>query len=170
MQRGVCIIKVFRTVTVVLIVLWMALIFSLSSQNAEISSETSGSVIVAVADIVYPDFSEMPSEKQMEIVASLQFIVRKIAHFSLYAVLGILSFLSVISYRQLKFSYRFLISAGICLLYAVSDELHQLFVSGRSSEIRDVCIDFCGSLIAITVLSLLARCVKKVYKIIRTAD
>lgn len=146
------------------------MIFYLSSQNAEISSQTSGSVVEAVADIFYPDFSEMPDEKQVEIVSSLQFIVRKIAHFSLYAILGILSFLSVISYRNLKFSYRFLISAGICLLYAASDELHQLFVSGRSGEIRDVCIDFCGSLIAITVLALLARCIKKVYKIIRTVD
>ena len=148
----------------------MALIFYLSSQNAAISSETSGSVIETVADIFYPDFSEFSDEKQAEIISSLQFIVRKAAHFSLYAVLGVLSFLSVISYRDLKYKFRILLSAVICLIYAASDEFHQLFVSGRSAEIRDVCIDFCGSLIAITVLALLSRYIKSVYKTIRTAD
>lgn len=148
----------------------MALIFYLSSQNAAISSETSGSVIETVADIFYPDFSKFSDEKQAEIISSLQFIVRKAAHFSLYAVLGVLSFLSVISYRDLKYKFRILLSAVICLIYAASDEFHQLFVSGRSAEIRDVCIDFCGSLIAITVLALLSRYIKSVYKIIRTAD
>lgn len=148
----------------------MALIFYLSSQNAAISSETSGSVIETVADIFYPDFSKFSDEKQAEIISSLQFIVRKAAHFSLYAVLGVLSFLSVISYRDLKYKFRILLSAVICLIYAASDEFHQLFVAGRSAEIRDVCIDFCGSLIAITVLALLSRYIKSVYKIIRTAD
>ena len=148
----------------------MALIFYLSSQNAAISSETSGSVIETVADIFYPDFSVFSDDKQAEIISSLQFIVRKAAHFSLYAVLGVLSFLSVISYRDLKYKFRILLSAVICLIYAASDEFHQLFVSGRSAEIRDVCIDFCGSLIAITVLALLSRYIKSVYKIIRTAD
>ena len=148
----------------------MALIFYLSSQNAAISSETSGSVIETVADIFYPDFSKFSDEKQAEIISSLQFIVRKAAHFSLYAVLGVLSFLSVISYRDLKYKFRILLSAVICLIYAASDEFHQLFVSGRSAEIRVVCIDFCGSLIAITVLALLSRYIKSVYKIIRTAD
>lgn len=148
----------------------MALIFYLSSQNAEISSETSGSVIESVAGIFYPGFLDMSAAEQYEIVGAFQFIVRKTAHFSLYAVLGVLSFLSVISYRNLKYRFRISISAGICLLYASSDEFHQLFVSGRSAEIRDVCIDFCGSLIAITVLALLSRYIKSVYKTIRTAD
>lgn len=148
----------------------MALIFYLSSQNAEISSETSGSVIESVAGIFYPGFSEMSAAEQEEIVGAFQFIVRKTAHFSLYAVLGILSFLSVISYRKLKYRFRILISAGICLLYAASDEFHQLFVAGRSGEIRDICIDFCGSLIAIAVLALLSRLIKRIYKAIRTVD
>lgn len=148
----------------------MALIFYLSSQNAEISSETSGSVIESVAGIFYPGFSDMSAAEQDEIVGAFQFIVRKTAHFSLYAVLGILSFLSVISYKNLKYRIRILISAGICLLYAASDEFHQLFVAGRSGEIRDICIDFCGSLIAIAVLALFSRFIKRIYKAIRTVD
>lgn len=148
----------------------MILIFNLSSQNAETSSETSGSVIESVAGIFYPGFSDMSAAKQDEIIGDFQFIARKAAHFSLYAVLGVLSFLSVISYRNLKYRFRLLISAGICLLYAASDEFHQLFVAGRSGEVRDICIDFCGSVLAITVLALLSRFIKRIYKHIGTVD
>ena len=148
----------------------MTLIFCLSSQNAEISSQTSGSVIESVASVFYPGFADMSADAQNEIISNFQFIVRKTAHFSLYAVLGVLSFLSVISYRNLKYRFRLLISAGICLLYAACDEFHQLFISGRSAEIRDVCIDFCGAALAITVLALLARYIKPIYKTVRTVD
>lgn len=148
----------------------MALIFCLSSQNSEVSSQTSGSVIGSIAGIFYPGFSDMSAAQQDEVIAAFQFIARKTAHFSLYAILGVLSFLSVISYRKLKYSCRLLISARICLLYAASDELHQLFVAGRSGEIRDVCIDFCGSMLAITVLALLSRYIKRIYKAVRTVD
>ncbi len=148
----------------------MALIFCFSSQNADISSQTSGSVIESVAEIFYPGFSDMTDTQQNEIIGTFQFIARKTAHFTLYAVLGALSFLSVISYRSLKYRLRIFISLGICLLYAASDEFHQMFVAGRSGEIRDVFIDFCGSLLAITVLAILSRSIKRIYKIIRTAD
>lgn len=148
----------------------MGLIFYLSSQNAEISSKTSGSVIETVADIIYPGFSDMSASQQDEIIGAFQFVARKMAHFSLYAVLGALAFLSVVSYRKLKYRFRVLISAGICLFYAASDEFHQLFIAGRSAEIRDICIDFCGSVLAIGVLALLSRCIKRIYKNIRTAE
>jgi len=60
----------------------------------------------------------------------------------------------------------FLISWALTTLYAASDEFHQLFVPGRSGEIRDVCIDSVGAiagvLIGILILSRLsARKVKK---------
>ncbi|MEE1238895.1 MAG: VanZ family protein [Acutalibacteraceae bacterium] len=168
--KGCKIIKAFRIITAVLLCLWMMLIFSFSSQNADASSQTSGSVIETVADIFYPEFSDLSEEKQIEIISALQFIVRKAAHFTLYAILGVLSFLSVVSYRNLKYSYRLLISSGICLLYAMSDEFHQLFVAGRSGEIRDVFIDFCGSLLAITVLALFSRYSKRIYDNIRTVN
>lgn len=142
----------------------MALIFSMSAQNATESDKTSGNVIKSVLSVIYPGFDGLAEESKAELISSFQFIARKTAHFSLYAILGLLSFLTVISYRNLKFGLRTALSAAICLLYAASDEIHQLFVPGRSGEIRDVCIDFCGSLLMITVLALSARYIKKIYK------
>lgn len=157
-------IKAFRSAACILLIAWMALIFSMSAQNAAESSKTSGNVIESVLNVFYPGFDGLSEDERTELIASFQFIARKTAHFSIYAVLGLLSFLTVISYRNLKFGFRIAISAAICLLYAVSDEIHQLFIQGRSCELRDVCIDFCGSLLAITLSALIVRYISKIYK------
>ena len=146
----------------------MAFIFCLSSQNADESSETSGSLIASFAEIFYPGFAELTGEEQEQVIGSFQFITRKTAHFSIYGVLGFLSFLTFVSYRRLRLISRLSLSAAVCLAYAISDEIHQLFVAGRSCELRDVCIDFCGALLAITVSALFSRYIKRIYKHIRT--
>lgn len=144
------------------------MIFSLSSQNADESSETSGSLIASLAEIFYPDFDGLTGEEQEQVIESFQFIARKTAHFSIYGVLGFLSFLTFVSYRRLLLILRLSLSAAVCLAYAISDEIHQLFVAGRSCELRDICIDFCGALLAITVSALFSRYIKRIYKHIRT--
>ena len=82
--------------------------------------------------------------------------VRKSAHFTLYFLLGlfIISFLREfipIDKRSI------LITIGIVFLYACSDEVHQLFVSGRSCEVLDVIIDTCGGVVSTAIYSLLYR-------------
>jgi len=42
-----------------------------------------------------------------------------------------------------------LISIIICIIYATSDEIHQLFVPGRSCQLLDILIDTIGSVIGI---------------------
>ena len=149
--------KIFRIVTAVLLVSLMIAIFCFSAQNATESSGTSGRIISAVIRIFNPSFDELTPQEQQNLIEPFQFIVRKGAHFSIYFIMGMLSFLSVISYRQINLKYRYLISAGICLAYSVSDEIHQYFVAGRSCEIRDVLIDFSGSVLAIIFITLLLK-------------
>lgn len=156
-------IKAFRAVSVILTVIWMFVIFSFSAQNSEKSSNTSAAVIENVVSAVYPGFKDMTDTEKTEKVESLQFTARKIAHFLIYTVLGILSLLSVISYCKLRFYLRTAISALICLLYAASDEVHQLFVAGRSCEIRDILIDFCGALLGIAICAVITRFTKIYY-------
>lgn len=133
----------------VLIVIWMIFIFSMSSQNSQESSNTSGSTIKLVLSTI-PKFSEQTQEVQDNIVEELQFIVRKTAHFTAYMILGILSILIFLQYEKInkKFQFAFL----LCVAYAISDEVHQLFVPGRSGEIRDVMIDSAGSFIGILIV------------------
>lgn len=157
--------KIFRITITIMLVGWMILIFSLSAATATESSATSSGVIEFLAKIFIADFDEFSVSEQESIIESLQFIVRKAAHFTLYGVLGILAFLSVVTYTTVPFLLRTIISAAFCLLYAISDEIHQIFVPGRSGEMRDVCIDFAGSMLAILVLLLFTRC-KKLKKFI----
>lgn len=46
-------------------------------------------------------------------------------------------------------------------LYAISDEIHQTFVPGRSGQVQDVLIDFLGVIIGICVLLFLVKLFNK---------
>lgn len=135
----------------------MILIFSLSAENADSSSQTSGETIKFIINIFYPSFDTLDSTQQTAMVESLQFIVRKTAHFTLYAILGFLSFLSFITYKSLSLKKRIFIISSVCFLYSLSDEFHQLFIPGRSGELRDVLIDFSGSMFAILILTFISN-------------
>ena len=47
---------------------------------------------------------------------------------------------------------KFIISLGVGILYAISDEIHQSFVPGRGASIRDVCIDTSGVIMGIIMV------------------
>ncbi len=133
----------------------MTTIFCFSSQTANDSSETSSGFSKFLACILYSDFDTFSEIKQTEILDGCQFIVRKVAHFSIYGLLGILTFIACY-FSKIK------ISPIICLLYAVSDEVHQHFVKGRSCELRDIIIDFGGSLTGIIGMTIIFFIVSKI--------
>ncbi len=136
-----------RAVTVVLLALtlaWSAAIFSFSSDNGEQSGGKSEAVCRFLLNTFDRDFDEMPLEKQQEKIDGIQFLVRKTAHFCSYALLSALSCLTLISAKVRK---SFLLSLGYSLIFALSDEFHQTFVAGRSGQLGDVVIDFCGALL-----------------------
>ena len=138
-----------KSILLILLAVWMAFIFSMSSQDSTESSDTSGETIRFILSIV-PQFNEKSEETKDEIVESLQHITRKSAHFLGYMLLGILTILLFLEFEKLQYKpqWAFL----FCVLYAISDEIHQLFVPGRSGQIRDVFIDSCGSFLGIVVI------------------
>lgn len=150
-------IMIFRIVSAVLLISVMVLIFILSAETADESSDTSGSLIAAVISFFTPDWESLSEIQRAQLIAPFQFFVRKSAHFTIYAVLGMCSFLTFITYKKIPFKLRLAIICGVCLLYSVSDEMHQLFVPGRSGELRDICVDFSGSLAGILFFTLLSR-------------
>ena len=149
--------KIFRVLAIVLLLSWMVVIFCFSAENSNESSDTSGKVISVIVRVFRWDFNELTPEEQQELIAPLQMVVRKGAHFTIYAILGVFSFLTYITYKKFPLKFRLIIIPMTCLLYAVSDEIHQTFVPGRCGDIKDVCIDFCGSLLSISILTLIAR-------------
>ena len=135
-----------KSIFIVLLVLWMGFIFSMSCENAEESSNTSGQTINVVLSTV-PEFEKQPEEVKVNIIEKLQFIVRKSAHFIGYMILGILASGLILQYENINKKYP--LAFLICVIYAISDEIHQLFVPGRSGQVRDVLIDSAGSLLGI---------------------
>lgn len=146
-----------KSIFAVLLVIWMVFIFSMSSQDSKKSSNTSGETIKVVLSTV-PEFNKQPEEVQEHVVEELQFITRKSAHFIAYMILGILAILLLLQFENIskKPQFAFL----ICVLYAASDEIHQLFVPGRAGQIRDVLIDSCGSIVGIAVVLLFIKLIK----------
>lgn len=137
-----------RMILIILTIIWMLIIFWFSSQNSTQSSGTSQKVIKAVLKIV----SDVEQEQENIIVEQMQHIVRKMAHFSIYMIGGILLINLVSTYTAKKaWIYAWLIGT----MYAITDEIHQYFVPGRSCEIRDVVIDSSGVIIGIVMVVLI---------------
>lgn len=143
-----------RVINIILIILWMGLIFVLSNDTAEESSKKSDGLIVrCVQDIIKRDLSTKEKEKVLKYLVKP---VRKSAHFFLYFVLGILIINLFKSFEL--FNYKtILLAVLLCFLYACSDEIHQLFIKGRSCEVRDILIDTIGSLSGISVYYLFSK-------------
>lgn len=135
----------------------MSVIFSLSNQPASDSTELSDGFISNTIGNVYKVFNKnIGSDELNEIKVKYTHLVRKMAHFTIYMILGILVTLLVREYN-ISFYKCLFISLLVCLLYSISDEIHQLFVMGRSGEIKDVLIDTSGSFIGIFVFNKLFR-------------
>jgi len=135
------------------VVIWMAAIFCLSGQVASKSASLSGSTVKIVIEHTQPGFRKLPVDQQNIVVTNYQHLVRKSAHFLAYTLLGILT-LSALFQHSITKGRRFAAAFAICVLYACTDEIHQLFVTGRSGQISDVCIDACGAIIGICAIML----------------
>ena len=143
--------NIWLIISILLVIIWMVSVFKLSGEVSEVSGNRSGGFISSIIRFFNNDISEDKLEKLTE---SLQPFVRKCAHFCLYAIGGFLIYnlVNCIFKRyNNKDSYKncILISIFIGVIYAITDELHQLFVSGRSGELRDVFIDSCGIILGV---------------------
>ena len=151
-----------KVVKICFLVLWMALIFSFSNQKDVDSSKVSDSFIDRTVVKIYKIFNEnITKEKENEIIEKYTYPIRKFAHYTLYFILGILSFLVVKDYSINK--KLIIYSLLICFLYACSDEFHQLFIIGRSARVLDVIIDTFGSFCSISIFYIFNKNIQKSY-------
>lgn len=175
-----------RIILGILIIIWMITIFLFSNQDGMESENTS--------DIITNRLVNETIENNIEIEENVdntnneninnsvnvakynyefemykgevRLVVRKSAHFIIYLVGGFLLFNF---FRTYNISLRNQIIYAILgiILYASSDEFHQLFVNGRTARVEDVLLDTLGALVGI-LLNLI--CLKIVYKIKNKKD
>lgn len=142
-----------KTITIILIISWMIIVFLFSDQPSIESSSTSGKVIEIIIKTLNINISD-------ENIQELQLPIRKLAHFTIYAIGGILILLHIDLYKMSE-KKKLIISGLIGIAYAVTDEVHQLFVIGRSGEIRDVCIDSLGIVTGLIILLYIDKIMKR---------
>lgn len=133
----------------------MALIFFFSSQNADSSSHTSGVFAEFIANIFCNVDGLYSGEKQW-VIDTLQSVIRNCAHFTVFWALGFSLAVCMRLYRRSYF-----LAPLICLVYAVSDEFHQYFVSGRSCELSDIILDFAGGIVGTLSFVLMRKLIRR---------
>jgi VanZ family protein len=132
--------KYFTILKSTAVFIWLLAIFLFSNQVAQDSSSLS-------RIFVEPIETYVPASQGIA-----TFLVRKSAHMFLYFILGIMVY-SLSREFKLSDRKRILYSLLFVFLYAISDEFHQKFVTGRSSELRDVFIDSIAGLLGIFLCS-----------------
>ena len=129
----------------------MLLIFILSSQVAEESNQLS----TGISEIVENTVGLIAPDASFETI-NFNYLVRKGAHFLAYFILGILITIAFKSSGAHRFHNLFIVLL-FCIIYAASDEVHQMFVAGRGPRISDIYIDSVGAMAGITVYLLAVK-------------
>lgn len=132
----------------VLLLMWMGLIFYLSAQPAGESTETSNAAALILYRMCSFFFGNIISTEEFMLRYAQP--IRKLAHFTEFLILGFLMHLNLDGHER-TFGH------SICLsvLYAISDEFHQLFVENRYCSIGDILIDSSGAVCGVLLFHLI---------------
>lgn len=152
--------NVLRGILIVLLLCTFYIIFGFSSQDGE----KSGGISKKITGFILEKSSKYNSLEQMkkeEVSKRTERIIRKIAHFSIYTLVGFLLMALFSTYENIKRKYQIYISAIMGILYAISDEIHQSFTPGRGPKITDVFIDSLGVFFGMTVILLIVEIINR---------
>ena len=134
-----------KIIKILLVLIIMFTIFKFSSERDTVSTKRSDGIIIRTCEFV---LGRQLSDKEKEIYLEKYVVyVRKTAHFTLYFLLG-LTYISLLKEFNLNDKKLLIYTIIFVFIYACSDEIHQLFVPGRSGEITDVLIDTTGGIVS----------------------
>ncbi len=154
-------VNIYRIILILSIILVLfGVIFNFSSQNGEKSGKLSKQITIAITkNIKY--IQNLDSKEKEQVLRKVEHIVRKTAHFSIYALLGLL-LMSLMKTYKLKEIKRIGISFIMGAVYAISDEIHQSFVPGRGPMVQDVLIDSLGVIFGILICIAICKIIKMI--------
>lgn len=145
----------------------MVLIFCFSAQSGGESGSLSDAIARMLASVFVGGFDNMPIEQQTQIIVQMSWPIRKTAHASEYACLAmslVITCWQIMAWRREargkgQVSLRQIPLVGItafaiAVLYACSDEVHQLFIDGRAGQVADVLVDASGAAIGCLLMCL----------------
>ena len=134
-------------ISIIIIILWLLVIFVFSSMNEKTSHIQSQKVVQKIyinKQIV--ENNKITKNNIQKAKNKYDQKIRKIAHVTEFAILNIL-LVNLIYQLKEKFKLKYLIiSIILTFIYACTDEIHQIFVQGRTSSFIDVLIDTAGAI------------------------
>ena len=139
---------VIRYILVICIIVLCCKIFASSSQDGGVSVGTSRQF----TEILLKTLGLECNDRTIEIINP---VIRKVAHFSVYMLLGFLTMCTCETFKWQRV-YKFDFSTMFAFVFACGDELHQRLVPGRSGEFADVCLDTVGAMLGVLIVLAIA--------------
>ena len=136
--------KAYIVISAILLVAVMVTIFILSAENGEKSSDTSGRFVKILTFIL----GFTPPEN----------VVRTLGHFCEFAALGFLSANMLFAYKN---KLKPVVTAVFSIGYALTDEIHQIFVPERACQLSDLAVDSAGIILGTIVFSVIYLIIRK---------
>ena len=159
-------INILRIILILLLLCTFFIIFGFSSQDGETSGGLSRSITNKILQLS-SKYNNLEQKEKDQVSDRTEKIIRKIAHFSIYTLVGLL-LMGLLSTYKIKENWRIMLSVLLGMIYAISDEIHQGFTPGRSPRIADVYIDTLGVILGILLILLFIkiyeRILQKYYK------
>lgn len=149
-------IHLYRAILWLITLSLLLVMFGFSAQEGVQSGSISGKIARPITDSL-AQRQGLTGQAYWKLYAQVDFAVRKTAHFLEYTLLGMLLTLLLDSYCA---RWHWLSWAG-CTLYAATDEIHQLFVAGRTGKWQDVLLDSSGALAGLLLAMLMLWLIRR---------
>lgn len=145
MKKTLC----FRTIFAILVIGIMATVFFFSSQSGGESNHLSQGILEHILSFFQIHVDSMKLDQY-------NLVLRKIAHFSLYFLLGT-GAMGFSLTTPLKTKYCIMFSILFCVLFAATDEYHQFLLGTRNGNVLDVLLDSMGAMVGVSGLGVWKR-------------
>ena len=146
--------KVYIIIVSILVLLQLLFIFFMSNMKAvESDTKSEGTLVTVLKGVNNFNYKlgltkATFTDEEYEVTSKvLNPIARKVMHFTEYFILGLLIIIDLYLITGKKYIWLLLLTIGLCTIFASLDEVHQLFVNGRSGSYKDVIVDTIGSIV-----------------------
>lgn len=163
-------------ITLLIVICIMMMIFYFSAKHVTESDGMSKNIARFFLPLIEWIYNLFPQEEGISgsvvtlmgegLLEDINHYIRKLGHLTEFAMLGAALMLHI-NYiyqyiRKINYKKNVAVTMLVVVLYAISDEVHQIFVPGRGPGIKDVVIDSIGGVLGcLLMLFIIKKIVKK---------
>lgn len=143
----------------------MIVIFLFSHSQGEKSQELSTGVTQKIVEKTIDMMNEqLVAQERTTLISKWSGYIRKMAHFFEYALLAISMSIVLYNAHRIRTYRLYVLAWTVCVLYACTDEIHQLYVPDRAGRVFDVFIDSLGTVFGLICFGLTMVAINAIWK------